>query len=456
MEKILHKLKPTQILMLGFALLILAGSFLLNLPISSRNHQSVGFINALFTATSAVCVTGLSVVNTLEQWSIFGKIILITLIQVGGLGFMSLTAILFIIIGKKIGLRERLLIQESLNQSSISGLVRLTKRIVWGTFIVEGIGAIFLSIAFVPMYGPVKGICYGIFHSISAFCNAGFDLVGESSLAPFVSHPLINLTIMLLIICSGLGFGVWFDVMAAIKNRIRYRKSKRNLFERFHLQTKLVLIMTVILLGVGFLFVFVLEFSNPSTMASMPLPEKILAAMFQSVTLRTAGFYTIDFQYMTQGSQFLSLLLMFIGGSPGGTAGGIKTVTICLLFLQVFTTVGGKEEVEVLDRRIPAETVRRALTVIMIALGVVMLVTLTLTVTEDADFMTLAFETVSAFATVGLSMGFTANLTVIGKLVICLTMFIGRLGPVTIAFAMAMRTSKVNKVKKPTGKLMVG
>ena len=456
MKELLSKLKPTQILMLGFALLIGLGTLLLVLPAASRSGQSAGLINALFTATSAVCVTGLAVVNTAKQWSVFGKIVIISLIQVGGLGFMTLTAILFIMIGRKIGLRQRLLIQESLNQSTIAGLVRLTKKIFWGTLIVEGTGAAALSLCFIPMYGLKKGITYGIFHAVSAFCNAGFDLIGENSLAPLVGHWGVNLVLMLLIVAGSIGFGVWFDVIGAGRKVFRQKRSNHGWFWHTQLHTKLALVITAGLLFSGWLLIFLLEAGNPKTLGSMPLVDGALAAMFQSVTLRTAGFFTVDFANMRQGSQFISMLLMIIGGSPGGTAGGIKTVTVGILILQVLATVKGRQELEIFDRHIADDIVKRALAVVIIALGVVTGVTLVLTVTERAEFMRIAFEVVSAFATVGLSLGLSPELSLAGKLIICVTMFIGRLGPVTIAFALADKAGKSTKVKKPEGKLMVG
>lgn len=456
MKVILSKLKPTQILMLGFALLIALGTLLLTLPVASQSGQSVGVVNALFTATSAVCVTGLAVVNTLTQWSVFGKIVIISLIQVGGLGFMTLTAVLFIIIGRKIGLRQRLLIQESLNQSTIAGLVRMTKNIFWGTLVVEGSGAVALSLCFIPMYGLKKGIAYGVFHAISAFCNAGFDLIGDSSLSPLVGHWGVNLVIMLLIVAGSIGFGVWFDVIAAGRKVFRKKRSNHGWFWHMQLHTKLALVITAGLLVGGWLLLFLLEIGNPQTLGSMSLADGALAAMFQSVTLRTAGFFTVDFAQMRQGSQFVSVLLMIIGGSPGGTAGGIKTVTVGILILQVWATIRGRQELEVFDRHISDEIVKRALSVIIISLGVVVGVTLLLTITEPVEFMRIVFEAVSAFATVGLSLGLSPNLTLAGKLIICLTMFIGRLGPVTIAFALAEKTGKGSKIKKPEGKLMVG
>ncbi|RRD94963.1 Trk family potassium uptake protein [Clostridiales bacterium COT073_COT-073] len=456
MKELIHKLKPTQVLILGFAFLVFLGAVLLDLPMASQNGKSVGFINALFTSTSAVCVTGLVVVNTLNQWTMFGKIIIIILIQIGGLGFMTLTAILFILMGKKIGLRERLIIQESLNQSGIAGLVRLTKKICVGTLIVEGLGALLLTIFFIPIYGWGKGAAYGVFHAISAFCNAGFDIIGENSLAPFVKHWPINLVLILLIVGGGLGFGVWFDMIQTTKEWFQRKQSNRSWFRRLELHSKLVLTITAILLAIGFVFFYLLERKNPATMMYMTTFQRFWAALFQSVTLRTAGFFTVDFSDMTQGSQFVSILLMFIGGSPAGTAGGIKTVTVGVLILQVLTTIRGKQEVEIFERHIPERVIKRALSVIMIGLAVVMAVSLVLTVTEDADFMKIAFETVSAFGTAGVSLGFTSSLSVWGKLIISVTMFIGRLGPVTIAFAMAMRGDKVGKIKTPEGKIMVG
>lgn len=456
MKELISKLKPTQVLILGFGILILVGAILLDLPIASQDGKSVGFINALFTASSAVCVTGLVVVNTLSQWTVFGKVVIIILIQIGGLGFMTLTAILLILIGKKIGLRERLLIQESLNQTGISGLVRLTKRIVWSTAIVEGLGAFILALCFIPMYGLKKGIAYGIFHSISAFCNAGFDLVGDTSLAPFVTHPVINIVVMVLIISGGLGFSVWFDMLQTLKKFLHNKSSNRTWFQQLGLHSKLVLSISGLLLLVGFIFVLALEANNPKTLQGLSFSGKVWAALFQSVTLRTAGFFTVDFTNMTQASQFISILLMFIGGSPAGTAGGIKTVTVGVLILQVWTTIRGKQEVVVFDHHILERTIKRALSVIMIGLVVVMTVILALSITEDTDFMKITFEAVSAFGTVGLSLNYTSSLSVWGRLIIAITMFIGRLGPVTIAFAMALRNEKTTKVKKPYGKIMVG
>jgi trk system potassium uptake protein TrkH len=456
MEKIRINLKPTQILVMGFALLIIIGSILLNLPIASNDGQSVGLINALFTSTSAVCVTGLVVVNTLQHWTIFGKVVILILIQVGGLGFMTITTTLFILLGRKIRLKERLIIQEALNQYTLSGMVRLTKNIFLGTLIIEGIGAILLSIKFVPVYG-YYGIFMGIFHSISAFCNAGFDIIGDSSLTPYIGDVLVNFTIMLLIILGGLGFTVWLDVVRVSKDKVQKRYSFRSWFRKLTLHSKLVLVLTGGLIVFGFIFFLIIEGNNPLTLGTLSLKDKFLGALFQSVTPRTAGFNTIPLSQMEDASKFMTIILMFIGGSPAGTAGGVKTVTVGVLFIVILSVVRSKEDTEIFERRIPEGIIKRALAVIMISLFVVIAVTMTLSLSETGSFIDIFFEAVSGFATVGLTLGITGSLTTLGKIVLCITMFIGRLGPITMAVAFSVKSNKKNgSIKKPEEKVMVG
>ncbi|MCT4543346.1 MAG: TrkH family potassium uptake protein [Vallitalea sp.] len=448
-------LKPTQILVLGFLSLIIIGAILLNLPIASANHQSIGFVDALFTATSAVCVTGLVVVNTLHYWSIFGKVVIIILIQIGGLGVMTFATMFFIIMGRKIRLKERLIIQEALNQYTISGMVRLTRNVLLGTLLIEGIGAVLLSIRFVPEYGP-SGIFKAIFHSISAFCNAGFDIKGSSSLSPYIGDIIINFTIMILIILGGLGFTVWLDIIRVLKEKFNNKYTWKRAFRKFTLHTKIVLVMTFVLILIGFVFFFILETTNPNTLGNLSIKDKILGSLFQSVTTRTAGFNTMPLSEMTHASKFMTIILMFIGGSPAGTAGGVKTVTMGVIIVTVISGIRGKESTEVYGRTIPQSIVKRAIAVISIGFSVVITVTMILTVTEAGSFMDILFESVSAFATVGLTLGITSSLTTIGKIVICITMFIGRLGPLTMAVALSMKgRSKVN-IKKPEEKVMVG
>ncbi|MCF8019563.1 MAG: TrkH family potassium uptake protein [Vallitaleaceae bacterium] len=449
-------LKPTQVLVLGFFIVIMLGAILLSLPISSVSGESTGLIDALFTSTSAVCVTGLVVVNTSVHWSPFGKVIILMLIQVGGLGFMTIASTIFMILGRKISLRDRMMIQESLNQNTLSGMVRLTKNIIIGTLIIETIGALLLSLKFIPEFGG-KGIFYSIFHAVSAFCNAGFDIIGDNSLTPYVGSVTVNFTIMSLIIIGGLGFTVWMDVLKVTKSELRKGLRLKRWFRHLRLHTKLVLVISTSLIVVGFLFFFFLEGFNDATLGTLPLKEKLLGAMFQSVTTRTAGFNTITNADMTDVSKFVTILLMFIGGSPAGTAGGIKTVTIGVIFFEVLSVVRGKEDTEAFDRRIPRNTIKRALAVIMISLFVVMSVTMLLTITENGSFMDILFEAVSGFATVGLSLGETQKLSQIGKLIMSLTMFIGRLGPITMAVALTIRNEKKKiNIRKPEEKVMVG
>lgn len=449
-------LRPTQILVLGFLLLIALGTFLLNLPAASNDHQSIGFIDALFTATSAVCVTGLVVVNTAAHWTVFGKLVIIILIQIGGLGFMTIATSLFMILGRKIGLKERMIIQEALNQYSLSGMVRLTRNIIFGTLMIEGVGAIFLSIKFVPVYG-FKGIAMGMFHSISAFCNAGFDIIGDSSLSPYIGDVLVNFTVMLLIVLGGLGFTVWIDTINTSKETIDKGWNLLTWFRHLTLHTKLVYVVTSVLIVSGFIFFFAVEGFNDQTLGLLSFKEKFLGALFQSVTTRTAGFNTMALDRMTDASKFVSILMMFVGGSPAGTAGGVKTITIVVLFLEVRSTVRGSQDTEAFGKRIPPSTVKRALAVIIISLGVVLSVTTILSLTEVGSFMDIFFEAVSGFATVGLTLGQTGKLSTIGKLVMSVTMFIGRLGPITMAVAFSLRSGrKQANIRRPEEKVMVG
>lgn len=437
-------LNPSLILVIGFAAVIFLGALLLNLPIASQNYQSVGFVNALFTSTSAICVTGLIVVNTAAHWSFFGQIVIMALIQIGGLGFMTMATLLALLMGKRIGLKNRIIMQEELGQFTISGVVRLTIRIIQATFIIEGIGAILLSTRFIPDYGLWKGIYFSIFHSVSAFCNAGFDIIGNS-LENYVGSPVVNFTVMGLIILGGIGFTVIIDI-------IRTKEIKK-----FSLHTKLVLLITGSLILSGFVFFFLLEYNNV-TLKGLSLPNKMLAAMFQSVTPRTAGFNTISTGALRDSSKFLTIIYMFIGGSPGSTAGGIKTATFGVIIFAIYVEIIGKDDVEFAKRRISGETVSRSLAILMIALTIVSVVAVILSLTESGfEFLNILFETVSAFGTVGLSTGLTGDLSAVGKIIISITMFLGRLGPITVATAIAERhTGQKALIRYPEGKIFVG
>ncbi len=446
-------LNPSQVLILGFAGVILLGAILLSLPIASNDGSSTAFIDALFTSTSAVCVTGLVVVDTGTYWTAFGKSVILLLIQFGGLGFMTMATSMAMVIGKRISLRGRIVMQEALNQETIQGVVKLTQIILFTTLFIEFIGAVFLSFKFIPMYGLSKGVSYSVFHSISAFCNAGFDILGGgTSLMPFSTDILVNFTIMLLIILGGLGFTVMIDLFLGIKEYIINKQKKQ-----LSLHSRFVLIMTAILLISGFVMVFILEYSNVATMGNMNFGQKVIAASFHAVTPRTAGFNTLSMSELRMPTKFLTIFYMFIGGSPGSTAGGIKTTTFGLVILLVISLIRDKDDIEFGNRRFATTTVMRALALLSIALSIVIFVTFILTCTETGiSFLDLLFEAVSAFGTVGLTLGCTPVLSVMGKIIITITMFFGRLGPLTIAMALARRKHKKSLYRYPEGKIMVG
>ncbi len=436
------ELNPPRVLALGFASLIIIGTILLNLPIATQSGESIGFVNALFTAASAVCVTGLVVVNTAEFWSMFGQSVILILIQIGGLGVMTMATAGALIVGKKITLRERLIIKEQLNQSSMTGLVRLTIYVLLSTFAIEAFGALLLSFKFIPMYGFLTGIWQSVFHSISAFCNAGFDITG-SSLSPFVGDLGINMVISVLVILGGLGFSVFIDI------------SNFNRFKRFKLHTKFVLTITAMLLGFGMIAFMFTEFNNPNTIGNMNFSNKLIASFFQSVVPRTAGFNSVNIGGLRDTTVFLFIILMFIGGSPGSTAGGVKTTTFGTLILTTISVIRGEKDVTLFKRRIGDNIINRSLAIVTVGITWIIIVSTILTITEDAVFLDLLFETTSAFATVGLSRGLTPDLSNVGKLLITLTMYAGRVGPLTMAFAFAQR-NKLSKYRYAEGTIIVG
>ena len=442
-EKIM--LKPGMVLVSGIATIIIIGAILLNLPISSNNGQSIGFLNAIFTSTSAVSVTGLVPVNTAEHWTVFGKIVIVMLIQIGGFGFMTSATLIAFITGKRIGLKERLVMQEQFNQESFAGIVKLTKFVIMFTLISEVIGALLLSMKFIPLYGLLKGIGYSIFHSISAFCNAGFDITGDS-IAPFVGDTLINFTIMGLIILGGLGYTVYLDI------------ARHKCFKKLTLHSKMVISVSLMLIFTGAIFIFATEYNNPETLGSLSLYEKTLASFFQSVVARTAGFYSINTAGMFNGASFFIIILMFIGGSPSSTAGGIKTTTFGTIMCTVISGIKGKEDVEAFEKRIPVVMIRKAFILLSLSVMLVAGVTLILTITEkNQTFVDLLFETTSAFATVGSSRNVTPELSNIGKILITITMYLGKVGPLTLGLAITNKSRIYKKnYKYPEGKIIIG
>ncbi len=450
-KKPVSRLNPSQIMVIGFATVILIGAILLSLPIATQTGERIPFLDALFTSTSAVCVTGLVVVDTATYWSTFGQVVIILLIQVGGLGFMTISTLFALITKKRINLKERLLIQESLNQIDLSGLVKLSRYVLLMTFTIEGIGALILSTVFIPEFGIIKGIWYSIFHAISAFCNAGFDLMGTvsgpfTSLTKYVNNVTISITISGLIILGGIGFPVILDV---VKNK---KPSK------FNIHTKVVLVSTAVLILVGMIFILAVEYTNPKTLGSLSLKGKLLSSFFQSVTTRTAGFNTIDLTLLHQGSLFVMILLMFIGAAPCSTGGGIKVTTLSTIILSVRSFLFGKEDIEVFERRVSLSTVRKSIGVFFIGMVAVLIGIVMISLTENSfDLIESAFEVVSAFATVGLSIGGSPNLTIVGKILIMLYMFMGRVGLLTIFLALMSKNSgKKQVIRYPEGKIIVG
>lgn len=451
------KLRPAQQIALSFLFVILTGTFLLALPISNK-VEGVPLIDHLFTATSAVCVTGLASVVPIDVYTVFGQVVMIFLMQIGGLGLMTLIAIFLLAIGGKLAHREKLVVAEATNIGSLSGLGNFLGFIIGYTLIFEFVGMILLSLVFVPEFGWSSGLFKALFVSISAFCNAGFDNLGALSLQPYVSNVIVNLTVSSLIIMGGLGFSVWFDLTKSANSILKQHHAVKRVVQHLQVHVKLVFFMTVLLISTGWLFLLAVEFSNPASLGPLSLFDKIMAAYFQSVTLRTAGFATLNIATLYPASQLMMMAFMFIGGSPGGTAGGIKTTTFALVVLMVVTEILNRENLTLFKRTISRDIARRALTVMVLSFTVVFTGMLLLSMTEKADFMVIAFEAFSAIGTVGLSMGITPYLTDLGKIVIILLMFIGRIGPVAVAFS--LRTNRKFKksveVAYPTGQVIVG
>ncbi|MFE4713489.1 TrkH family potassium uptake protein [Paenibacillus sp. NPDC056722] len=438
------KLSPPQTLVLGFAAIILIGTLLLMLPVASRTGHSLNFIDALFTATSATCVTGLVVVDTGTYFSLFGQTVIMILIQVGGLGFMTMATLFALVLKRKISLRDRLILQEAMNQNSMEGIVRLIRRVLIYSLMIEGSAALLLSIRWAFDMPLGKAIYFGLFHSISMFNNAGFDLFGHyRSLMGYVNDPVVNLIVMFLIVTGGLGFIVIADI-------VDYRRKRR-----LSLHSKVVLSTTAALILAGTLVIFVFEFTNPRSMGSLNIGGKILAAFFQSVTPRTAGANTLDISGLRQATQFFIVILMFIGASPGSTGGGIKTTTFTLMIGAVISMLRGREDIVFFRYRLAQERVFKALTITLLALLLIVTVSMVLSTTEGRDFLEILFETTSAFATVGLSMGLTPELSLVGKILICLTMFAGRLGLLTLAYALGPKQGKP-LYQYPEGKMIIG
>ena len=446
------KLSTTQTVMLSFFLAILTGSLLLALPISSANSEAIPYIDALFTATTSVCVTGLVTLPTVSTWSVFGQIIILFLIQIGGLGIITIMFGFMIGFHRKIGLGDRMLIQDAFNLNTLSGLVKFVKKVILGTFVIESIGALLYMTVFIPEFG-IKGIWISIFNAISAFCNAGIDIIAEDSLCAYAVNPIINLTTCLLIILSGIGYVVWWDFIQTLK---KFKQQTWKCFSSLTLHSKIAISATGILILTGTFLFFIFEYNNPLTIAEYSLIDKIQAAFFQSVTTRTAGFATIPQQNLTNASAIVSLLLMFIGGSPVGTAGGVKTVTIVVLVVSALATIRGKEDVVLFHRTIPKQAVNKAVAVTSISFMVMFTSTVLLAAVTDANALDIVYETMSATATVGLTRNLTPTLNLWGKIIIIITMYLGRVGPISLLLAFNTQKEKKNIIKNPTEEISIG
>lgn len=451
-RKFYFGLSTTQIIMSSFFLAILVGSLLLALPVSSADGEAVPYIDALFTATTSICVTGLVTVPTYSTWSIFGQLVILALIQIGGLGVVTVLSGLLIGLHRRIGIGDRILLQDAFNLNSMSGIVKFVRRVLIGTFVVEGVGALLYMTVFIPEFGG-RGIWISIFNSVSAFCNAGMDIISEDSLCAYVSNPLINLVTCLLIILGGIGYIVWWDVLGAIRN---FRKQKWRAFKGMTLHSKIAIFTTCVLIFAGAAAFLVLEYHNPLTIKDYSLPDKLMASLFQSVTTRTAGFATIPQQNLTNASSVISVLLMFIGGSPVGTAGGVKTVTIAVLFVFAFAAIGNKEDAVLFHRRIPPQAVSKAVAVVSMSFLILFASTVLLAVFADGNVIDILYETASATATVGLTRNLTPTLNLWGKLIIIVTMYLGRVGPISLVIAFHTRKENKNMIKNPTEEISVG
>ncbi len=432
LSKINRQLSTTQVIALGFISAILIGAVILSLPVSSASGSFTPFTDSLFTSATSVCVTGLVVVTTATHWSLFGQIVILVLIQLGGLGIVSFTTGIMMVIGRRITLRDRMLLEDALNLDTLKGLVKFLKRIFKGTFIVEGIGAVCYSFVFIPRFGIIKGIWYSVFHSISAFCNAGIDILGSNSFVPYVSNAWINIITMLLVITGGIGFIVWWDVINNIKKLVQHEYTLKMAVKKLHLHSKITIITTFFLITVGALVVFALEYNNPATIGNMGFFQKIMASFFQSVVLRTAGFATFSQAGLNSSTVIVCLFLMFIGGSSIGTSGGIKTTTFAVLFLSTRATIKGSTHLVVFNKTIPHKTVQKALAVTVVSLTALLIATFALHLVEGGSLLDATFETTSAVATVGLSRDFTASMGTFGKLIITFCMYLGRIGPISM------------------------
>ncbi|MGN0396372.1 MAG: TrkH family potassium uptake protein [Coprococcus sp.] len=456
--KIKREMTTTRVIALGFLITILVGTLLLMLPFSTASGEHTSILEALFTSTTSVCVTGLVVVDTFSHWSLFGKIIILILIQIGGLGIISIFTLLMHLLRRKFTLKNSMLIQDSYNLNTKQDLKRFTLRVFKGTISIEILGTLLYSITFCQRYGFLRGLWYSLFNSVSAFCNAGIDLLGNNSLMDFAHNPLVMFTTCFLIITGGLGFVVWWDIIDVLAQIRLKDHCFINTIKKINLQTKLVLLMTILLIVSGTVFIYLMERNNPLTIGDFSECDKWMNSFFQSVTFRTAGFYSFPQEGLYDATALFGMTFMFIGGSPVGTAGGVKTVTIAVVFLNFMSAIRDRNDIVVFKRKIPNVTVKKAVTILFISMSLIIIMTILLLITNDyvGSFVDCMFEVVSAIGTVGLSRGLTASLNTIGRIIIIICMYLGRIGPISMTVALSSQNVRKNLVHYPEENIIVG
>ena len=454
----LKRMNTAQKIASSFLLVIFIGTLLLMFPFAHQDGQFYSFVDALFTATSATCVTGLVVDITVQEFTLFGQIVIMLLIQIGGLGLMTLMAVFILLLKSRLSMNEKQAVKELLNQDKVVDMHKFLIDILRYTLFFEGCGMVLLMFRFIPEYGVFDGIFKSMFIAISAFCNAGFDVLGTVSLGAYVHDPLVILTIIALIVLGGLGFAVWFDLRDKVKSLLLRKISFFKFRKSLSLHTRIVLGMTLALIVGAACMIFLLEFQNQQTLGSFSFPQKLLTSLFESVTLRTAGFASLDYAKLNLATKFFMVIIMFIGGSPGGTAGGIKTTTLAVLMIYVIANLRGRVHTVIFHRAISKEIIIRAMGIFFINLVTLLTGIFLLCIFEKHDFITLVFEAASAMATVGLSLGITSALSVGGKFVIIILMFVGRIGITTFVLSLVSRNHNhsENEVSYPSGTIIVG
>ena len=446
------KFSTTQTILLSFLGVILIGSILLALPISSATGKSVSYLDALFTATTSVCVTGLVTLPTVSTWSLFGQIVILVLIQVGGLGFIAIVSGLMLLVTRRMGIGHKLLIQDAFNLNTMQGLAKFIRNVLFGTLLIEAIGAALCMIVFVPQYGT-RGIWISVFHSVSAFCNAGIDIFAENSLCDYATNPIINIVTSALIILGGIGYIVWWDVLRVVRSGA---VKKGRFWSHLTLHSKIAITTSAVLIFGGGLLILICEYNNPETIGSLSFWNKLQVSLFQSVTTRTAGFASVPQENLRDTTSIISMAMMLVGGSPVGTAGGLKTVTIAVLLCSAFATIRNKSEVTLFGRRVSPDSIRRAVAVVVTFSCIALVSTTLLAAVTGADLLDVVYESVSAIATVGLSRNFTGSLNAWGKLIVIVTMYLGRVGPISLAVALGSENESQNVISEPEEDISIG